>query len=311
MSNIVSVVIPVKNRAKLVTRVLESLRLQSAPSFDTVLVDNDSADGTLRVLQDWAEANGSAARRVRVLRQPVPGAAAARNAGLEAVDTPWVLFFDSDDVMLPAHMQRVLSGIADNPHADILGWNIMCKGIGIRRFSVSNPLWCNLFEGNFATLRWAARTEFVRRAGGWNKAMTLWDDIELGARMLALKPVMAHLGNEITVEVYPQAQSISTNSSGDYLNRIEAPLQSIAGCLPQECRIWTDYVRMIVAGNTYCAANSAEVRERAATLAGIVAGRAPTAAHRVLLRAVYYFRRVGGRGQNRLLRPLLSHGNNK
>jgi glycosyltransferase involved in cell wall biosynthesis len=42
---------------------------------------------------------------------------AARNAGLEHVKTPYVVFWDADDVMLPGTLARLLRALEDNPDA--------------------------------------------------------------------------------------------------------------------------------------------------------------------------------------------------
>lgn len=305
MGNRLSIVIPVKDRAELVQRTLESVRRQSAPGFDVILVDNGSTDNTPEILHLWQHANDSEARPVKVLTCATPGATAARNAGLEAVTTPWVLFFDSDDEMHTGHIARVLEGIERYPQAQVLGWNTYHKGRGVKPFKVRNVQWYNLFEGSFATQRWAARTDLIRQVGGWDTEVRLWDDIELGSRILAAEPEMRHLGPEVTVTVYPQEASISANKSGDYIDRIEAPLTRIAATLPEKYRIWTQYVRMIVAGNTVRQAGAdPNVRAKALALKDKVLQSAP-GKHRLLLKAVYHFRRLGGRGQNHLLRLIL------
>ena len=306
MSNAISIVIPVFNRAHLVGRTLESIRQQTAPAFDVILVDNGSSDGSPAVLESWRDANDSELRRVRVLSCTEPGAPSARNAGLAAVETPWVLFFDSDDEMLPRHIERVLAGIAAYPEAEVLGWNVDYANRGIKRFRTDSLEWNNLFEGNFASLRWAARTELVRRVGGWNPSARLWDDIELGARLIATNPKIRHLGQEISVRVFPQEESISTNHAGDYLERIEVPLSTIGSCLAPSRQVWTDYVRMIAAGNTARSAKGdAAVLAKARILRQQMLNR-HRGLHRLLLGGVYHFRRLGGRGQNHILKLLLN-----
>lgn len=307
MPNLLTVVIPVYDRAEIVGRTLESLAAQTAPAFDVVLVDNGSSDGTLKVLEHWGIRNSTDARPVRVLLEPKPGACNARNLGLRAVNTPRVLFFDSDDVMLPEHIARVLAGIEANPEADILGWNVRIQGVGIKKFAKRHFMWNTLFEGAFATQRWCARTSLIRDAGGWNPEVRLWNDIELGMRMLAKNPSIVHLGDDITVEVYPQEVSISTNVTGDYLERMEAPLKSMASHLPAEASVWPEYVRAIVAGNTRRGA-SPEVADKARALMRRIVDETPSTFHKMLLRSVYHFRRLGGRGQNHILRLLLGGG---
>lgn len=302
MANVITVVIPVYNRHDLVARTLESLRLQTAPAFNIVLVDNGSTDGTKTVLDRWAWKNSSPERPVAVLYENTPGACAARNRGLAFCSTPWVLFFDSDDEMMPQHIERVLQGIQNNPQADVLGWNVRYGANDVKKFNVSHLLWYNMFEGNFATQRWAARTDIVRAAGTWNNDVKLWDDVELGTRIIALRPNIVHLGKELTVIVHPHDQSISANNDGDYLTRMEVPLRSMAANMPARNRIWTDYVRIIAAGNTRRTATNDTVRRAAEDCAKTVIRRAPSVWHRLMLRATYHFRRLGGRGQNIILK---------
>ncbi|MDE6120284.1 MAG: glycosyltransferase family 2 protein, partial [Muribaculaceae bacterium] len=65
----ITVVIPVYNRAGIVGRTLETLDAQVFQDFYVILVDNNSTDGTLEVLQQWA---GKHPGRATVLMQPTP-----------------------------------------------------------------------------------------------------------------------------------------------------------------------------------------------------------------------------------------------
>lgn len=304
MNNTLTVIIPVYNREHLVERTLKCLEAQTALCFDVVLVDNASTDGSEKVLRRWAAEHESEERPVQVLVEKTPGAAAARNAGLKVCRTPWVMFFDSDDTMAPTHIERILRGVGERPGAQILGWDVLHMGRGVKKFRTKNLCWNNLFEGNFATQRWAAETELVRRAGAWDPEVKLWNDIELGSRLLAMNPRIEHLGPEVTVTVYPQEVSISSDNDGNYLQRMEKSLERIEHTLAPGRKIWSEYVRMIAAGNMRRSGHS-DSRAAAISLAKEVLGRTPSLRHRLLLRTVYNFRRRGGRGQNHILRHLL------
>lgn len=303
MANVLTVVIPVYNREHLITRTLVSLARQTAPTFDIILVDNNSSDNSLQVIQQWGANNSSTLQPITILCEKRAGACNARNTGLAHVTTPWVMFFDSDDEMLPEHIDRVLNGIRNHTNADILGWDTY-HNKSIKPFSTEKILWNNLFEGNFATQRWAAKTELINHVGGWNANVFLWNDIELGARLLAQNPTIAKLHGKPTVQVYPQEVSISANVAGDYLERINAPLDSIYKLLPDDAKIWTDYIRAIVAGNTARGA-SPEIVNRAKESLNVILKRTPSRFHRALLLTVYNFRRLGGRGQNHILKHIL------
>jgi glycosyltransferase involved in cell wall biosynthesis len=91
-----SVIVPTHNRRPLLAEVLSALEAQEgAPSFEVVVVDDGSRDETAQ----WLAQHGGA--RVRVLRQPHLGAAAARNAGIRVARGRIVAFLGDDTVPEP------------------------------------------------------------------------------------------------------------------------------------------------------------------------------------------------------------------
>lgn len=231
-----TIVIPVKDRAGIVDATLDSVHKQRLRPLDVVLVDNGSTDGTLAVLQAWKEHCEGPGFRVTVVSEPVPGAAAARNRGLEEVTTPYTMFFDSDDLMTPAHAQRAVEAL--DKGYDIVGWDVsslrLNKKVRIDRFYVRNPLWHCIMHGSFATVRYAARTEMFRLAGGWNPKDLGWDDIELGTRLLAMEPSMLKLQGDITVNVICRVNSMTGEAFSPSAERWEASLDRIEHTLYYE-----------------------------------------------------------------------------
>lgn len=90
----ISVVIPAYNARDTVRQAVESVLEQSLPPYEVIVVDDGSTDGTGDVV---ASAFG---QRVRVIRQPNRGLAAARTAGHEAAGGELVAWLDADDVSL-------------------------------------------------------------------------------------------------------------------------------------------------------------------------------------------------------------------
>lgn len=209
-----AIIIPVYNREHLLPRTLASIAAQTLRPLHVVLVDNASTDGSLALMHRWADDHSAEGFRVSVMECSVPGAAAARQSGLDAIDDDAVLFFDSDDTMSSTHAERAARALSAG--ADLVGWDVTeVRPDGRRKtltFLRNNPQTDSLFHGAMATQRWAASTALVRRAGGWNPTVRLWDDIELGARMLSLNPRVSHLGLS-GVEVHVTADSISSGTS--------------------------------------------------------------------------------------------------
>ncbi|MDE0545743.1 glycosyltransferase family 2 protein [Microbacterium sp. C7(2022)] len=105
---VVTVIVPGFDVATFASEALESLRAQSMPRWQAVLVNDASADETGRIFDEYAGRD----ERFRVLHQPMRrGLGAARNAALERVDTEYVAFLDADDIMRPEALHRLWSSL--------------------------------------------------------------------------------------------------------------------------------------------------------------------------------------------------------
>lgn len=94
----ISVIIPTRDRAALLPGVLDALRAQvCATTFEVVVVDNASTDGTGALLADRCADD----QRFRALRQSVLGRSAAMNTGAAAARGDLLVFTDDDVVVAP------------------------------------------------------------------------------------------------------------------------------------------------------------------------------------------------------------------
>lgn len=106
LMTMVSVIIPVWNRAATIARAVDSALAQKVPegewSINVIVVDDGSTD-------DLAGALSRYDSRVTVIRHEHNlGAAAARNTGIAAARGEYVAFLDSDDIWLPHKLVRQL-----------------------------------------------------------------------------------------------------------------------------------------------------------------------------------------------------------
>jgi glycosyltransferase involved in cell wall biosynthesis len=88
---LVSVILPVYNRAGWVARAVESVLSQTYRHIELLVIDDGSTDDTRRVLESFSP-------RVTILKQAHAGAETARNLGLERARGEFVAFIDSDDI---------------------------------------------------------------------------------------------------------------------------------------------------------------------------------------------------------------------
>jgi glycosyltransferase involved in cell wall biosynthesis len=107
VSPTVSVIVPAYNAGAYLGRTIRSVRDQTFADFELIIVDDGSTDDTLEV----ASASGVADARIRIVRQPRGGVAAARNRGLAEARAPFVANIDADDLWRPAFLERTLAAL--------------------------------------------------------------------------------------------------------------------------------------------------------------------------------------------------------
>lgn len=96
----VSVVVIVRDGAAGLRKLLGSLAAQTLPKerFETVVVDNDSRDDSARVARELG---------ARVVSEPIPSRARARNAGFAAAAAERVAFIDADCIADPGWLEAL------------------------------------------------------------------------------------------------------------------------------------------------------------------------------------------------------------
>ena len=93
-----SAIIPVRNRASLVSRSIASIQLQTHPLDEIIVIDDGSSDGTPDVVTRLSRDDS----RIRLVALAVgQGASTARNVGINLSQGDWICFLDSDDAWLP------------------------------------------------------------------------------------------------------------------------------------------------------------------------------------------------------------------
>lgn len=100
----IAIIIPVYNRANLLPETLNSIMVQSFTDWECILVDDQSTDDSFKVMEEYQKKDN----RIKVYKRPLElkkGANACRNFGFTKSSASHIKWFDSDDIMLPNHLE--------------------------------------------------------------------------------------------------------------------------------------------------------------------------------------------------------------
>lgn len=110
----IDVVVPAYNAERTLRAALDSVRAQTAPAHEILVIDDGSKDGTREIASAYAS-NG--APRVRLLTQANGGPSRARNWGVRESRAEFIAFLDADDAWEPTKLERQLEAFARKPEA--------------------------------------------------------------------------------------------------------------------------------------------------------------------------------------------------
>lgn len=111
---LVAVISPCRDQAAFVGEMIASVQAQTLTSWALVVVDDGSSDETFEI----AARSAGADARVRALRIEPTGVAGARRAGYAGCPSAeFALFLDSDDVLEPTMLHRLVTYLQEHPGA--------------------------------------------------------------------------------------------------------------------------------------------------------------------------------------------------
>lgn len=120
----ISVIVPVYNVEKYLTRCIDSILSQTFTDFELLLIDDGSTDNSGKICDEYAKQDS----RIRVFHKENGGVSSARNLGLDNAKGNWICFCDSDDYVLPNWLYDFSLHLNKNKSLVISGFISVYKG---------------------------------------------------------------------------------------------------------------------------------------------------------------------------------------
>ena len=179
---LISVIIPTHDRLVMLQEAVCSVRQQTIDSWELLVVDDGSSDGTWQWLGSQPE--------IRALRLPTRrGPSAARNLGAANARGEYLAFLDSDDLFLPPKLQLQLEQLRADPaplcHSDEI-W--IRNGKELKQKQKHQKKGGQIFEHCLPMCRISPSASIIARAtfeelGGFDEELEVAEDYELWLRL--------------------------------------------------------------------------------------------------------------------------------
>jgi glycosyltransferase involved in cell wall biosynthesis len=182
----VSVLIPVWHAVRFLPAALESILAQTFPDFEVIAIDDGTSDGSADVLAAFAARD----HRVRVVRQENQGIVASLNRALGLARGAFIARMDHDDVSRPDRFAKQIAFLRQHPEVDLVSgaMDVIDQDGNYLRTEVPPTLPAALasellYRNCICHPAVMARTEALRKVGGYRKNAQLAEDYDLWLRL--------------------------------------------------------------------------------------------------------------------------------
>ncbi len=246
-----SIIIPVYNRADLVSATLDSIRNQTYTDWECIVVDDHSTDDTVTVLEKYMMDDPRFQLLIR--SDPIKGPSSCRNEGFRHSRGDFIYFFDSDDLLGNRFFETFLPQLEQNPELDYVNIRFARFRNSIEKCYRSSPQKPNRYSMlealaarrvSHATVSFIwRRTLLEKQKMLWNPTMFRYEDREMAFRLVADARNGLHLPQPILCFYRKHGSELRTDSvsSEHFLAMIKTLLDSMtATCIQNNVTIKTE-----------------------------------------------------------------------
>ena len=241
MAAVLSCIMPVYDGEEYLEKSVQSVLDQSFAWFELILVNDGSTDRTADLCAEFARKD----ERVRVLTQPNKGAAAARNAGIQAAEGRYITFVDADDMLLPKAFEKTVQAM-ENRELDLVSFNFsFCSDTGFTEavypaFAAASleefwPHFIEYYRANqfFSLCNKVYRTQLIKGLGlKLDESLRTGEDIQFNFAYFANLGKMEHLDG-IYYEYWRHAQTLTRAATLDNMETSQRVLHGVRRFLEQ------------------------------------------------------------------------------
>ena len=220
---LVSVIITCYNQASFLGEAIESVKKQTYPHFEIIIIDDGSTDDTSEVAARY--------EGLKYLRQKNEGVVAARNRGLRESKGAYLTFLDGDDRLLPQALDISVQHLYAHPDCAFVYGRcafIAADGSPLQTWQhsdIQKEHYLALLRNNFIWLpaKVMYRRSVFESVVGFDSAADHCSDYDLYLRISRKFPIYGH--NDVVAE-WRQHKGNTSHKTGLMLKAVSTTLQS-------------------------------------------------------------------------------------
>jgi len=109
----ISVIVPAYNAERYLTESVKSIRAQTLPATEILIIDDGSTDNTAAVARQLNS-------QITLIQQDNQGAGAARNLGVKMASGEFIAFLDADDLWSESKLEKQFEILKQQPHTEMV-----------------------------------------------------------------------------------------------------------------------------------------------------------------------------------------------
>ena len=204
-----SIIIPVFNREKLIIDTLNSIKNQSYRPIEIIIINDGSTDKTEENIHKWSKKLMDSDKIKFIYhKQKNSGPSSARNLGIKFFTGKYIQFFDSDDIMYPERLEKLVIEFKKN-NSDIIFTGFKIFNYSSEDFQekiiygkpndnlhdqlLTGKLWAN-------PIRTAFKKELILKNGQWNEEMYFFEDREYIERALVKSKIRSSIAEPLAIK---------------------------------------------------------------------------------------------------------------
>lgn len=201
---LVSIIIPVYNRASVISETLECIQAQTYQNWECFVVDDSSNDNTKEIVEEFCQKDS---RFICTQNKRSKGAPGARNTGLEWAKGEFITFFDSDDKLSTKYIENKINCFNGDSTLDLV--ISLSKWIenGEEKFFTNIPTMFHplirfyslypVVDIPWLTPTLIRKSFLIQNKIRWDESVKLHQDIQFNVSLVSKNPNILWFTNEV------------------------------------------------------------------------------------------------------------------